>query len=43
MADQVADVVEVGLGNGRFLLLYLGPFGDELFWFHVRFIIRLAE
>lgn len=30
VADQAAEVVEVGLGNGRFFLVDLGPLGDEL-------------
>lgn len=29
--NQAADVVEVRLGNGRFFLLNLRPFGDKFF------------
>lgn len=34
VADEVADVVKVLLGNGRFFLLNLGPLGDEFFGGH---------
>ncbi len=34
VVDELADVVEVGLGNGRFLLLYLVPFGNKLLGYH---------
>jgi hypothetical protein len=34
VADELADVEEVGLGGGDFFELDLAPFGDELLWSH---------
>jgi len=32
--DEFTNVDKVGMGNGRFLLLYLMPFGDKFLWSH---------
>jgi hypothetical protein len=32
MADKGANIVEMGMGDGRFFLLDTGPFGDKFGW-----------
>jgi len=38
MADESAHIIKVGLGNGRFLLLYLVPFSNKFLWSHTTII-----